>query len=614
MLRYQRINIPDETTVRYLYGSEVEKEITSFLEANNSISLPDKVKAFGNILHTIGKKYHVDEDVEETKDFYSLNIENTNKTIYCARSKDEQIEYLKDYYSTNEEKKNFHFELEEDNSENKHMYDFTINNLLLKMFVEKKNVKTCDQYGFSPHLLLCSGPKNIMILVRILNNFFTITEDIKNSFEFISKVKFSMAMKKKYNNKADPKDFSVMRPRAKFSLCGSIVDRSFADRLKHECDYKEIWSKAQMSITDASASVIASCKSIYTNKTKGEFLCFLDLKDAYTSVDRNLLFNILEYYLDPKFANHSKKYYRNFMKYSTGYVDNPDKFFEIKKGIVQGTNASHILFKIYMNRYIELFVQGMKHEKYGIQVYVDDIVVKGVGQRQLKKMLMIFERLNLMFNFKFSPDKLRILTNDYPQFTDIGIKPVELGFRYLGGYIYHDPWLLRDYLTEILVRDKFGPIIKMAKNSMHFLALVKKNIYNVCVHYLPKSFLIYSSNPMSNPIIIMLKELRSLFSEVVDKFDDKIIQENLDQIIILLQMNGLIELNNKFTKMNDIFSNLNLSDTKMNVLTEGTKETLEKTIEKTSNEFKERNEKLEKILRKESFKRNIGDSYENFAT
>ena len=45
-----------------------------------------------------------------------------------------------------------------------------------------------------------------------------------------------------------------------------------------------------------------------------------------------------------------------------------------------------------------------------------------------------------------------------------------------------------------------------------------------------------------------------------------------------------------------------------------TKETLEKTIEKTSNEFKERNEKLEKILRKESFKRNIGDSYENFAT
>ena len=149
---------------------------------------------------------------------------------------------------------------------------------------------------------------------------------------------------------------------------------------------------------------------------------------------------------------------------------------------------------------------------------------------------------------------------------------------------------------------------------MHFLALVKKNIYNVCVHYLPKSFLIYSSNPMSNPIIIMLKELRSLFSEVVDKFDDKIIQENLDQIIIHLQMNGLIELNNKFTKMNEIFTNLNLSDTKMNVFTEGTKETLEKTIEKTSNEFKERNEKLEKILRKESFKRNIGDSYENFAT
>ena len=63
MLRYQRINIPDETTVRYLYGSEVEKEITSFFEANKGISLPDKVKAFGNILHTIGKKYHVDEEL-----------------------------------------------------------------------------------------------------------------------------------------------------------------------------------------------------------------------------------------------------------------------------------------------------------------------------------------------------------------------------------------------------------------------------------------------------------------------------------------------------------------------------------------------------------------------
>ena len=96
MLRYQRINIPDDTTVRYLYGSEVEKEITNFLEENPDISLPDKIKSFGNILHTIGKKYHVNEETEKKNEFYSLNIENTNKTIYCARSKDEQIEYLKD--------------------------------------------------------------------------------------------------------------------------------------------------------------------------------------------------------------------------------------------------------------------------------------------------------------------------------------------------------------------------------------------------------------------------------------------------------------------------------------------------------------------------------------
>lgn len=613
---FRKVNIPDDMIIQSKFGSEVETEIINTLKSMPTLSLPDKIKTFGNILHSVGMKYHVDEEVNSNKVFYPLDIEGSNKTTYCSRTKDEQLEYLRDYYAaidTKSGKDSFSFPLEEDNFNYSLDLSISINSTLLKMFVNKKNVKTCDQYGFSPHLLVSAGPKVIIILIRILNNFFTITEDIKNSFEFISKVKISMAMKKKYNNEADPKDFSVMRPRAKFSLCGSIVDKTFADRLKFQFDYKSLWDKSQLTLKEASISVIGICHSIYKNDTKGEFLCFLDLKNAYTSVNREFLFNILEYYFEFGYAMTGKKYYKNFMKYSTAYVDNPDKFIEVNTGIVQGTNASHILFKVYMNRYIELFRQEMKGEKYNIIVYVDDIVVTGVGVRLLKKMLMIFERLNLMFNFKFSKDKIRLLTNDYPQFSETKIKHVELGFRYLGGYIYHDPYLLQDHLIDTLVRDKFDPILKMAKNSMHFLALVKKNIYNVCVHYIPKSFFIYSSNPMLNPIVVMLKELRSLFRDAMTKFDDHLIEETFESVILHLQIIGLQELNSKYSEMNKIFDKYAI-ETHLNTFTTGTNEILNNTVVKTTTEIKTRSEKLAKIMRKESLKRNIGDSYENFST
>ena len=136
-------------------------------------------------------------------------------------------------------------------------------------------------------------------------------------------------------------------------------------------------------------------------------IIFLDLKNAYGSVDLNDALFVLKYY---KVSEWVITYITNYYKSMNHklMLSHKDKILDIKInfGLITGCGLSEGLFLIVMNYIFEKMIEKFGNDNFN-QAYVDDICIWGYG-KELQEKLTYLNKLVLKFSMKFGIEKCRV--------------------------------------------------------------------------------------------------------------------------------------------------------------------------------------------------------------
>lgn len=188
-----------------------------------------------------------------------------------------------------------------------------------------------------------------------------------------------------------------------------------------------------------------------------EICLFIDITNAYGSVNYGLLCHILkEYNFSPALTKYIETYYMN------AFASYDGKMFRWENGLYQGSGLSNILFLIYMdyclkNAMIDLKMMRILDFGFDLQkktrAFVDDLVMflpKSSYYNVIKFIQMIFGFYGLQINQK----KTYFFMNDTKVselvVEDIKFERVHIDFKYLGiGLICFREEFLRNYYRKI---------------------------------------------------------------------------------------------------------------------------------------------------------------------
>jgi len=141
---------------------------------------------------------------------------------------------------------------------------------------------------------------------------------------------------------------------------------------------------------------------------------FLDIKAAYDSVDRRLLWKDLsEYALDQNFiCNLRILFDRNSSRICVG--NNASKRVKCSRGLLQGSAISPVLFSLYVNSLIKKLNSidvGLSIETYKVNnlFYADDCVVFGKSFNEVQELLDICEEWAEEYGLKFAVPKCAVV-------------------------------------------------------------------------------------------------------------------------------------------------------------------------------------------------------------
>lgn len=171
-----------------------------------------------------------------------------------------------------------------------------------------------------------------------------------------------------------------------------------------------------------------------------EICIFIDITNAYGSVNYGVLFHILcEYNFSPAFTKYVETYYMNAV------ASYDDKIFRWENGLYQGSGLSNILFLIYMDYALKNAMTDLKMMRiidYGFDLqkntraFVDDLVMflrKSSYETVIKFIEMLFSRF---YCLQINQKKTYFFMNDAKVreivIGDIRFERVHIDFKYLG--------------------------------------------------------------------------------------------------------------------------------------------------------------------------------------
>lgn len=306
-------------------------------------------------------------------------------------------------------------------------------------------------------------------------------------------------------------------------------------------------------------------KNIIKDANKNQKTCtilFLDITNAFGSVNLNNLYKILDFYkVDPSFIQYLSLFYHN-LQYYVKVNNNSIGPFDWSEGLVQGCSLSPFLFTVVMN-YILSYLNNTHWFIHGYSInelinilftaYVDDCTIICKNTESAQIIFDEFDRLCKMMGLVISMPKCAMIeinqdVNNYP-INDL-IKSVDK-FKYLGEYIYKDGTYNQSFIELIsnLIRrlriidvKVVGNIQKRAAFNKYVLSWVKR-----------KTILMYEMTVKEKLKIISIIKKYMIKWENTDKIDlfvniSDIIRESQDTVIQKIAQND----DQIFTNTNNI--------------------------------------------------------------
>lgn len=205
-------------------------------------------------------------------------------------------------------------------------------------------------------------------------------------------------------------------------------------------------------------------------------LLFLDIKNAYGSVNRHAMFAILEkFQVDPNFIAYLRNYYNNLEYYvQTKEITSP--MLKWKEGLTQGDPLSGTLFNMVFT-YVLNYIDILYKETYGYELsenikllllaFVDDVAVATNSVEHAISVFIELEKVCRLIGLTFGKPKCFLMLINHPEFENVneyqGFQ-IKKTVKYLGAYINSDGES----------EENFGEFQKMLYARMKKLAESKK--------------------------------------------------------------------------------------------------------------------------------------------
>lgn len=210
-------------------------------------------------------------------------------------------------------------------------------------------------------------------------------------------------------------------------------------------------SGQKMSIMQQIVKVKSIIKHANTNKNKVAIL-FLDITDAFGSLNRDALFTILrKYHVSPNIIDYIKEFYDHFEYYVKNKGLDIDKKAGWANGLVQGCPMSPILFVTALN-YILKYVDNMYREEKGYEIlagvrlllsaFMDDLTVICKDKESLRevhdKLIDLFGKIGLKLNASKCGIMLIGYTEEEMNNFNLNNIPIVKSYKYLGAMVSSD--------------------------------------------------------------------------------------------------------------------------------------------------------------------------------
>ena len=176
------------------------------------------------------------------------------------------------------------------------------------------------------------------------------------------------------------------------------------------------------------------------------YMCFVDLKAAYDTVNREALLVIMEQYgVSKKLCNIIRSFYQG-TKAAVRVEGELTEWFEIVNGLRQGCLLSPILFNIYIDYVLKIALNGLNGgifvefsmpdgrrvrgdkveglERLLTLMYADDLVIICEDMKTLSKVVLSFEKATQEWDLKISVKKTKILVTTYGSDGDVDAEPI----------------------------------------------------------------------------------------------------------------------------------------------------------------------------------------------
>ena len=171
-------------------------------------------------------------------------------------------------------------------------------------------------------------------------------------------------------------------------------------------------------------------------KSENRHIVFLDIRAAYDSVDRCLLWMKLNQRNCPRYLSDVLKalFDRNTAKVVLRGYQSCSLPFEM--GVLQGSILSPLLYSLFIDDLTESLVcvkTKLRNQTMPCLMYADDIAIVTSTHEEMTEALSSCEMHSIRNNYRFNPSKCAIITNDTMQFKLYGedIPSVD-SFTYLG--------------------------------------------------------------------------------------------------------------------------------------------------------------------------------------
>lgn len=165
---------------------------------------------------------------------------------------------------------------------------------------------------------------------------------------------------------------------------------------------------------------------------------FLDIKAAYDTVDRpKLWLKCREYGISDEMIEMLRQLF-DFNKAKIVLGGRESRRFELKRGLLQGSTLSPLLYSIFIDGLLVELNQVAPLRVGGVHIaclaYADDLALVARNQRDAQKMLDIASRYAMEHNFKFAPAKCEVVSGVAEISVTIDGEPLKQSpsFNYLG--------------------------------------------------------------------------------------------------------------------------------------------------------------------------------------